>query len=73
MSSRTAPIAPAPREPGDTSPGRGDVVRHDKYGEGQVLEVSGWGAMRKIKIRFRTAGERTFFLEKASFEILKRA
>jgi len=71
--SKPLPIPTAPRQEDATGPARGDVVKHEKYGEGQVLDVSGWGAMRKIRIRFRTAGERTFFLEKATLEIVKKA
>jgi DNA helicase-2/ATP-dependent DNA helicase PcrA len=42
----------------------GSLVRHDTYGVGKVLEVSGYGALRKIKIRFQSAGERSFILDK---------
>ena len=35
-------------------------------------EVSGHGALRKVKIRFPTAGERTFIADKVTLEILRK-
>ena len=49
----------------------GMVVRHASYGEGQVIEVSGYGALRKIKVRFARAGERTFLADKARLAIVR--
>jgi DNA helicase-2/ATP-dependent DNA helicase PcrA len=40
----------------------GSAVRHATYGDGTVVGYSGFGATRAIKVRFRTAGERTFRL-----------
>src|SRR5262249_46540966 len=45
-------------------------VRHETYGDGRVTEVGGYGALRKVKIRFAKAGERTFLAEKARLEIV---
>jgi DNA helicase-2/ATP-dependent DNA helicase PcrA len=50
----------------------GMIVRHANYGEGRIIEVSGFGVLRKIKIRFRTAGERSFIADKVTLEILQR-
>lgn len=50
----------------------GMVVRHATYGEGQITEVVGNGVLRKVKIRFRTAGERSFIADKVMLEILRR-
>jgi DNA helicase II / ATP-dependent DNA helicase PcrA len=50
----------------------GMVVRHDNYGTGRVTHVSGYGALRKIKVRFSGAGERTFLAEKAKLAILRK-
>lgn len=47
----------------------GALVTHEKYGKGRVVEVSGYGAMRKVKVRF-SGGERTFFAEKAKLEVV---
>lgn len=45
-------------------------VRHGTYGDGKVVEVSGQGVLRKVKIRFRTAGERAFIVDKVKLDIL---
>jgi DNA helicase-2/ATP-dependent DNA helicase PcrA len=50
----------------------GMLVRHETYGQGRITDVSGYGAMRKVKIRFATAGERTFLVEKAKLTILHK-
>jgi hypothetical protein len=34
------------------------LVRHATCGTGRVAEVSGYGALRKVKVRLATAGER---------------
>jgi DNA helicase-2/ATP-dependent DNA helicase PcrA len=49
----------------------GMVVRHEEYGEGQVTRIEGYGALRKVKVRFRTAGERTFIVDKARLTIVR--
>lgn len=51
----------------------GMLVRHDTYGAGRVTEVSGFGPLRKVKVRFSTSGERTFLVEKAKLAIVSRA
>jgi DNA helicase-2/ATP-dependent DNA helicase PcrA len=48
----------------------GMVVRHEKYGQGRITDVSGYGAMRKVKVRFPNAGERTFLVDKAKLTIV---
>ncbi len=50
----------------------GMVVRHEKYGQGRIVEVSGHGALRKVKIRFTTAGERSFIADKVQLEIVRK-
>ena len=40
----------------------GDKVRHPKFGNGEVLEVSGSGAEARIRILFSQSGERTLAL-----------
>jgi DNA helicase-2/ATP-dependent DNA helicase PcrA len=49
----------------------GMVVRHEKYGTGRVTLVTGYGTQRKIKVRFHSAGERTFLADKAKLAIVK--
>ncbi|HTU93542.1 MAG TPA: UvrD-helicase domain-containing protein [Gemmataceae bacterium] len=71
--SRPAPIPPRAPEAGE---GQGYVegmlVRHASYGMGRIVEVSGHGARRRVKIRFATAGERTFIVDKVTLEIVQK-
>jgi DNA helicase-2/ATP-dependent DNA helicase PcrA len=48
----------------------GMLVRHDTYGNGRVTQVSGYGVMRKIKVRFSGHGEKTFVAEKAKLAVI---
>jgi DNA helicase-2/ATP-dependent DNA helicase PcrA len=47
-------------------------VRHPTYGLGRIIEVSGVGILRRVRIRFNTAGERTFIADKVTLEILSK-
>ncbi|HEY8505503.1 MAG TPA: UvrD-helicase domain-containing protein [Gemmataceae bacterium] len=49
----------------------GMAVEHEKYGRGRVTDISGYGALRKMKIRFATAGEKTFIVEKVKLTIVR--
>lgn len=51
----------------------GLVVQHQEYGIGTVLDVSGFGALRRLKIRFPGAGDKTFVADKVKLKIVKRA
>jgi DNA helicase-2/ATP-dependent DNA helicase PcrA len=48
----------------------GMVVKHPTYGKGRIVDVSGQGVLRKVKIRFQTAGERSFIADKVQLEVL---
>ena len=50
----------------------GMLVWHANYGMGRIVEVSGHGILRRIKIRFSTAGERTFIADKVKLEIVRK-
>jgi DNA helicase-2/ATP-dependent DNA helicase PcrA len=70
---RPLPPPVPPKRPEGTEEGgfaEGMLVRHATYGTGRVLELSGYGAMRRIRIRFQTAGERTFVLNKVTLEVI---
>jgi DNA helicase-2/ATP-dependent DNA helicase PcrA len=67
---RPAPVPPARESNGYVE---GMVVRHEKYGKGRVVGIEGYGAMRKLRIRFQTAGERTFIADKVSLEVVGTA
>jgi DNA helicase-2/ATP-dependent DNA helicase PcrA len=68
---------PAPVPPADTAAATGGtyaegmLVRHPNYGPGRVVEVSGYGSLKKVKIRFQTAGERSFIADKVKLEIVE--
>ncbi len=47
-------------------------VRHKEYGQGQIKEVNGYGAAKKVKVRFSSVGDKTFMLAKAPLELLHR-
>ena len=68
---RPQPIPPTPPKPGVRDYAVGMTVRHPSHGVGQVIEVSGNGLLRKVKVRFRTAGERSFIADKAQLEIVR--
>jgi DNA helicase-2/ATP-dependent DNA helicase PcrA len=57
---------------GDGGFAPGMLVRHDTYGMGRITDVSGFGALRKVKVRFAAAGERTFVADKVKLEIVRR-
>jgi DNA helicase-2/ATP-dependent DNA helicase PcrA len=71
------PAKPAVSFGGGTSPNpdefqAGLVVQHPTYGIGQITDVNGFGAMRKVKIRFAVGGEKTFIASKVQLQIVKR-
>jgi DNA helicase-2/ATP-dependent DNA helicase PcrA len=51
---------------------KGQLVQHEQYGIGTVSDVSGYGALRKIKIRFAVGGERTFIADKVRLKVVTR-
>jgi hypothetical protein len=53
--------APLPVAPGDT-------VRHDRFGEGVVLSVSGEGEDAEARVAFSEAGEKNLLLAYAPLE-----
>jgi DNA helicase-2/ATP-dependent DNA helicase PcrA len=65
------PVAPHRPAADDGRYREGMLVRHASYGVGRITEVSGHGAMRKLKIRFQTAGERTFVADKVTLEVVR--
>jgi DNA helicase-2/ATP-dependent DNA helicase PcrA len=49
----------------------GMLVQHEMYGVGRITELRGYGAMRKVKIRFQTVGEKTFIADKVKLVIVR--
>jgi DNA helicase-2/ATP-dependent DNA helicase PcrA len=50
----------------------GMLVQHDKYGNGRITEVNGYGAMRKLKVRFSAHGEKTFIADRAKLTVVRK-
>jgi DNA helicase-2/ATP-dependent DNA helicase PcrA len=50
----------------------GQIVQHDQYGIGQITEVSGFGALRRVKIRFAAHGLKTFVADKVKLKVASR-
>ena len=46
----------------------GDDVRHEKFGEGVVVDITGSGDKAEARVRFRDAGEKTLLLSWAPLE-----
>jgi DNA helicase-2/ATP-dependent DNA helicase PcrA len=70
---------PAPIPPASVGSGSGGgpyaegmLVRHPTYGSGRIVELSGYGSLKKVKIRFQTAGERSFIADKVTLEIVRQ-
>jgi DNA helicase II / ATP-dependent DNA helicase PcrA len=63
---------PAPAAVAGDGYAAGMLVRHDAYGVGRITDVSGFGALRRVKIRFNTAGEKTFVADKVKLEVVRR-
>jgi DNA helicase-2/ATP-dependent DNA helicase PcrA len=63
----------APRRAKDDAAGgsyrEGMLVEHATYGRGRITEVSGYGALAKVKIRFGS-GERTFLASKVQLKVV---
>ena len=49
----------------------GDIVRHERFGVGQVLALEGAGENAKAKINFRNAGEKTLLLKFAKLAVVE--
>jgi DNA helicase-2/ATP-dependent DNA helicase PcrA len=73
---RPRPVAGSNHQPSAVDPrgfAEGTLVKHSRYGMGRIVEVSGYGSTRKVKIRFHTAGERSFIADKVTLEIVRRS
>ncbi len=49
----------------------GNVIEHERFGIGSVLEVEGTGDNTKARIRFLNVGEKTLLLKFARYKLLK--
>lgn len=62
----TIPDAP------DTGLAVGVLVQHEEYGLGNVTDVSGFGALRKVRVRFPAYGEKLFAGDKIKLKVVAR-
>ncbi len=69
---KVEPIPPAARTDGDGF-AVGVLVHHPQFGAGRVTDVSGYGAMRRVKVRFASGGEKTLVLSHAKLTVLRKA
>jgi DNA helicase-2/ATP-dependent DNA helicase PcrA len=65
-------LTPTIPDPPDTGLSVGVLVQHAEYGLGTVTDVSGFGALRKVKVRFPGHGEKTFVADKVKLKVVGR-
>jgi hypothetical protein len=46
-------------------------VTHEEYGVGQVIDLSGDGSRRRLRVRFAKAGEKVFVAGKARLTLVQ--
>jgi DNA helicase-2/ATP-dependent DNA helicase PcrA len=56
----------------DTGLAVGVLVQHEVYGIGTIKDLSGFGAMRRVKIWFPTGGEKVFVADKVKLKVVTR-
>ena len=54
-----------PERSDEDGPAPGDRVRHPAYGEGEILDVLGWGQRTRVKVRFDREGTKDLIYEHA--------
>ncbi len=67
-----AGVPARPASANDDDYTEGMLVQHDNYGVGRVTGLSGYGAMRRIKVRFSAYGEKTFVLDKVKLKVVRK-
>ncbi len=50
----------------------GAYVHHPKFGPGRITDLSGQGALRRVKVRFASDGEKTLILQHAKLTVLRK-
>ncbi len=68
-----AGVRPLPAQPNGDDFAEGMLVQHEDYGVGRVTSLSGYGAMRRIKVRFSAYGEKTFVLDRVKLAIVRNS
>ena len=69
---RLPPVRPKPASLQSTGTYKlGQRVSHDKFGEGVVLQMEGYGAQERVQINFKQAGVKWLMLAYANLDILE--
>lgn len=50
----------------------GNIVRHNRFGQGEVIALEGSGSAKKVKVAFEQVGEKTLVLAFAKLKIIKK-
>jgi DNA helicase-2/ATP-dependent DNA helicase PcrA len=61
---------PQSAKPDENGYAVGGIVEHGMYGRGKILNLSGHGVLRRIKIRFPKHGEKTFVVNKVTLTVI---
>jgi DNA helicase-2/ATP-dependent DNA helicase PcrA len=69
---KTSGSIPSLADPPDTGLAVSAIVQHEEYGIGTVTDLNGFGALRRVKIRFATHGEKTFIADKVKLKVVTR-
>ena len=69
---KTAELRPTIPDTPETGLTIGALVQHEEYGLGTVTDLSGFGALKRVKIRFATQGEKTFIADKVKLRVVGR-
>jgi DNA helicase-2/ATP-dependent DNA helicase PcrA len=69
---RAAELRPSIPDAPQTGLTIGVLVQHEEYGLGTVTDLSGYGALKRVKIRFATQGEKTFVADKVKLRVVGR-
>lgn len=56
---------------GDKDFSKGMQVRHERFGTGEVIDINGLGANKKIIVNFDDAGQKTLIVKFARLQIIK--
>jgi DNA helicase-2/ATP-dependent DNA helicase PcrA len=65
-----APRQPPKPKPDENGYAVGVIIEHGTYGRGQITDLSGHGALRRLKIRFAKHGEKTFVADKVKLTVI---
>ena len=65
-------LTPSIPDAPDTGLAVGALVQHESYGIGTVKDLSGFGAMRRVRIWFPMEGEKVFVTDKVRLKVVTR-